>query len=110
MNKYTLACQVAKATGKPLKDVITILNSGFATMAATILDGEKISINELGSFDLKDRPQKSGYDIVRNIPIIIPKSKTLKFVVSPSLKKKIHAKYDNPVVSEHKILPELVEA
>lgn len=97
MNKYKIACQVSKMTGKPLKDVIPIVNGVFKVMGATILDDERISVSDLGSFSLKVRKQKNGYDPYRKRHMVIPESKCLKFEVSPSLQRKIKTKYDkNP--------------
>ena len=101
MNKYTLACQVAKESGKPIKEVIAIISALFDTMAGSILDGEKISITSLGSFCLKVRKQHKGHDPHRNVPIIIPESMSLKFEVSPSLQHKIKERYAK--VAEEKV-------
>lgn len=98
MNKYTLACQVAKESGKPIKEVIVIISALFDTMAGSILDGEKIT---LGSFCLKVRKQRKGHDPHRNVPIIIPESMSLKFEVSPSLQHKIKERYAK--VAEEKV-------
>lgn len=101
MNKYTLACQVAKESGKPIKEVIVIISALFDTMAGSILDGEKIT---LGSFCLKVRKQRKGHDPHRNVPIIIPESMSLKFEVSPphpTLQHKIKERYAK--VAEEKV-------
>lgn len=102
MNKYKIACQVAKDTHIPLKTVIPIVNSVFDTMAAKILDDEKISVSILGSFSLKDTPQKKIYDLARNANLSIPACKKLKFTASPSLQKKIRQKYEKPLAPEEK--------
>lgn len=88
MNKYELACQVAKASGKTLKEVIPIINSLFKVMGETILAGVKINIGDLGSFSLKVRKQRKGYDPYHRVPMIIPESMSLKFEAAPSLQKK----------------------
>lgn len=98
MNKYTLACQVAKESGKPIKEVIVIISALFDTMAGSILDGEKIT---LGSFCLKVRKQRKGHDPHCNVPIIIPESMSLKFEVSPTLQHKIKERYAK--VAEEKV-------
>ena len=77
MNKYELACQVAKASGKTLKEVIPIINSLFKVMGETILAGVKINIGDLGSFSLKVRKQRKGYDPYHRVPMIIPESMSL---------------------------------
>lgn len=100
MNKYELACQVAKASGKTLKEVIPITNALFKVMGETILAGVKINIGDLGSFSLKVRKQRNGYDPHRHIPMIIPESMAVKFEPAPCLQKKIAAKYSPDVVPE----------
>lgn len=93
MNKYELACLVAKDSGKPLKDVIPITNSLFKIMGEKIHEGVKINIGALGSFSLRVRKQRRGYDPHRHVPMIIPESMTVKFEAAPCLQKKIAAKY-----------------
>lgn len=100
MNKYELACLVAKDSGKPLKDVIPIANSLFKVMAETILANVRVNIAILGSFSLKVRKQRKGYDPHRNVPMIIPESMSLKFEIAPSLQKKIAIKYLQDIIQE----------
>lgn len=100
MNKYELACQVAKASGKTLKEVIPIINSLFKVMGETILAGVKINIGDLGSFSLKVRKQRKGYDPYHRVPMIIPESMSLKFEAAPSLQKKIAIKCSQNIISE----------
>lgn len=106
MNKYELACQVAKDTGKSHKEVIPIVNSLFSILSRTILDGEKISVTELGTFSLKVRKQRQGYDTFRHVGMIIPEGMSLKFTISPSLQKKIREKYKHEIVPE-KVMMEM---
>lgn len=103
MDKYKLACQVAKDTKKPLREVIPIVDSLFRNMAETILTGERISITELGSFFLKVRNQRRGHDPHHNVPILIPESMVLKFRISPSLMNRIKMKYSHKTINDEMI-------
>lgn len=100
MNKYEMAHQVANETGKTLAEVTPIINSLFNVMANTILSGEKISVPRLGSFSLRPRKQRQGYDAFHGRVIQIPESMSLKFDVSPSFQKKIKEKYDKGIVQK----------
>lgn len=102
MNKYELACLVAKDTKKPLADVIPIVNSMVTIMADTILAQEQITFTQLGSFCLKPRSPRKGYDPYRKVPITIPGGMRLEFRVSPTMRTQIKERYS------HKITPELV--
>lgn len=69
-------------------------------MTETILADEKINIATLGSFHLKVRKQRKGYDPYRNVSIVIPEGVSLKFETSPSLQKKIAIRYSQDIIQE----------
>lgn len=100
MNKYELACLVAKDTKRPIAEVIPVVNSLFTVMADTLLEGEKITVAALGTFSLKTRKQRQGYDPYRRVPIIVPESMSLKFEISPSIQERIREKYPPKIISD----------
>lgn len=100
MNKYEIACHVSKKTGKPLKDVIPVVSGVFEVMADNIIEDERINISALGSFSLKVREEKVGYDPYRGTRIVIPEGRSLRFKASPSIQKKIKTRYDKKPVAQ----------
>lgn len=100
MNKYQLACEVSKRTKKSLKDVIPIVNSAIEVMADTIVEDEKFSTSGLGTFILENKKQRTGYNPARQIPIIIPAHKSIKFKPSTSLQNRVNDKYEKAAATE----------
>ena len=96
MNKYLLAREVSKRLGRSVAEVLPVVSELFEQMAATILEGEKVTVSSLGTFSLKERPQHRRYDPYRKVPIVIPAGKAVRFTVSPSLQRRIRARYDAP--------------
>ena len=106
MNKYELACLVAKDTKKTLAEVIPVVNSMVKIMADTILAQEPITFTQLGSFCLKPRSARKGYDPYRKIPITIPGGMRLEFKVSPTMRTLIKEKFSQPTPEK---VPEMAE-
>jgi nucleoid DNA-binding protein len=100
MNKNDLAVRVSKITKEPMAVVEPIVGCLFDTMAAAILEGEKVTVCALGSFFLKTHKQKTGYDPYHRIPIVIPEGKSVRFEPSPSMRRSIRARYAKPVCEQ----------
>lgn len=100
MNKYMLVRLVSKELGKPMSEVLPVVGTLFEQMAATILDGEKVTIASLGTFSLKERPQHRRYDPYHKVPIVVPAGKAVRFAVSPSLQRQVHERYDAVLQSD----------
>ena len=72
MNKTTLIEKVAKETGLKRKEVEAVVNATFAGIEAAILEGEKVQIVGFGTFEVKDRPERTGINpATRKVRIII---------------------------------------
>lgn len=93
MNKYTLACLVAKELKKPVKDVLPIINALIKQLVRSILDGHKVTISSLGSFRLRECRERKGYDPYRREHILVPAGMSIRFTVSPMLQERINAHY-----------------
>lgn len=103
MNKCEMAHQVAKETGKTLAEVTPVINSLFNIMGKTILSGSKFGVPGLGTFSLRPRKQRQGYDAFRRQVILIPGGMSLKFDISPSFQRKIKDKYDQEIVPQKEL-------
>jgi nucleoid DNA-binding protein len=100
MNKHDLAVKVSKITQKPMAVVEPIVGCLFDTMAAAILEGEKVTVCALGSFFLKTHKPRMGYDPYRRTPIPIPEGKSVRFEPSPAMRRSIRARYAKPVCEQ----------
>lgn len=100
MNKYELSCLVAKDAQKTIAEVVPIVNSMIKIMADTILANESINFTQLGTFCLKHRPARNGYDVYRKASLVIPESMSLDFKVSPSMRNRIREKYSQRIGQE----------
>lgn len=58
----------------------------FGALYNAIISGEEIYITNIGTFHYVDSKERKGYDMHRNVPVMIPAHKTLKFKMSPSLR------------------------
>ena len=66
MNKRELIEKVAEKNG---------------TMAETLKKGEKISLLELGSFAIRERKERNGYNPNSKENMVIPAKKVVKFSI-----------------------------
>lgn len=92
MNKTTLIEKVTKETGLKRKDVETVVNAAFAGIEDAILEGEKVQIVGFGTFEVKDRPERTGINPATRETITIAASKRLAFTSGKTLKAKLNSK------------------
>lgn len=90
MNKTTLIEKVTKETGLKKKDVEAVVNATFAGIEDAILAGEKVQVVGFGTFEVKDRPARSGINPATRKAITIPASKRLSFATGKTLKAKLN--------------------
>ncbi len=90
MNKTTLIEKVTKETGLKKKDVETVVNAALAGIEDAILAGEKVQIVGFGTFEVKDRPARTGINPATRETITIAASKRLAFTSGKSLKAKLN--------------------
>ena len=62
MNKRELIEKVAEKNGASKVEAAKAVNAVIGAMAETLKKGEKISLLELGSFDIWERKERSGYN------------------------------------------------
>ena len=94
MNKRVLVRDVARDLGKSQQEVSLVVNALFTRLATAILDGERITISSLGTFSLKDRSERRGYNPHRRVSMTIPAGKTVRFAASAVLQRRIRKCYD----------------
>ena len=85
MNLMTLVNTVAEATGLPPKQVRSVITNAFSTMTGSLLQGESVRV-PFGTFSVKARAAKKGWNMHTSSPIKIPATKVVKFKAAASLK------------------------
>lgn len=90
MNKTEMIENVAKATGMKKKDIEAIMVAFVDTIELALVNGEKVQISGLGSFDVKERAERVGRNPKTKEKITIPASKYPAFSASKSLKEAVN--------------------
>lgn len=90
MNKTTLIENVAKATGLKKKDAEAAVSATIAAIEDAILAGEKVQLVGFGTFEVKERPARTGINPATRKAIKIPASKRLAFAAGKTLKAKLN--------------------
>jgi DNA-binding protein HU-beta len=85
MNLMTLVSTVAEATGLTPKQVRSVLDGAFQTMTGSLLQGDTVRM-PFGTFSVKPRAAKKGWNMHTSSPIKIPATKVVKFKAASSLK------------------------
>ena len=62
MNKRELIEKVAEKNGTSKVEAAKAVNAVIRTMAETLKKGEKISLLKLGSFTIRERKERNGYN------------------------------------------------
>ena len=92
MNKTDLVNVVADATGNSKKDVEAVINASLDAIAGALKDGDKVQLIGFGTFEVKDRPERTGINPATRQSITIPASKRLSFTSGKTLKAKLNSK------------------
>ena len=81
MNKNELVRAMANNAGITLKDAAITLDGLIDAITAGLKDGEKIQISGFGTFELKDKPERDGFNpkTGEQIRISATKIPTFKF-------------------------------
>jgi DNA-binding protein HU-beta len=85
MNLMNLVTAVAEATGLPPKQVRSVISNAFQAMSGSLLQGEAVR-TPFGTFSVKARAAKKGWNMHTSAPIKIPATKVVKFKPAAALK------------------------
>src|SRR5919206_2210831 len=85
MNLMTLVSAVAESTGLAPKQVRAVLDSAFQAMSGSLLQGDSVR-TPFGTFSVKARAAKKGWNIHTSSPVKIPATKVVKFKPAAALK------------------------
>ena len=86
MNKTELIAAVAEDVGVGKKDTEQVLNAFFSTVQETLKQNDKVQIPGFGSFEVKERAERTGRNPKTNEPIVIPAGKMPVFKAGKVLK------------------------
>lgn len=90
MNKTELIENVVKNTGMKKKDVEAVVCAFVASIEEALVNGEKVQISGLGSFDVKQRAERVGRNPKTKEKITIPAAKYPAFSASKTLKESVN--------------------
>ena len=86
MNKSQIIESVQKETGLKKKDAEAAVNAVFASIENALVSGDKVQLVGFGTFEVKQRAERSGINPATREAITIPASKHLSFTAGKTLK------------------------
>lgn len=86
MNKAELIAAAAEKAGLSKKDAEKVVNATFEAITEALVAGEKVSLVGFGSFDIKNRAERTGRNPMTREEITIPASRTPQFKAGKALK------------------------
>ena len=86
MNRAELAAEVAEKTGLTKKDANNALSAALEAIQKELASGGKVQLIGFGSFEIKERPERTGRNTATKETITIPASKTPVFKAGKALK------------------------
>ncbi len=81
MNKAEFIKAIAQKAGISLSDATAAVDAYTAVVTETLKAGDKVAIANFGSYEIKEKPERQGFNPITKQPITIAASKvpTLKF-------------------------------
>ena len=86
MNKNDLIKSVAQQTGCPAEDVKNVINCMFGTITQQLGTGEKVAIQDFGTFEVVERAERAYFNPTLSDIGIAPAHNAVKFRASKRLK------------------------
>ena len=86
MNKTELVAEIAAKANLSKKDAEAALTATIATVTETLKKGDKVSLVGFGTFDVKERPARTGRNPKTKETIEIAASRVPQFKAGKSLK------------------------
>ncbi len=86
MNKNELAAAVAEATGVSKKDAETVIKATFEKIADAMAAGDKVQIAGFGSFETRERSERTGLNPRTKETVTIAACKAPVFKAGKGLK------------------------
>lgn len=86
MNKAELVSAVAEKADMSKKDAEKAVSAVFATIEQSLAQGEKVQLVGFGTFEVKDRAERTGRNPQTKETILIPAAKVPGFKAGKALK------------------------
>jgi DNA-binding protein HU-beta len=87
MTKAELIDSIAKTTGQPKKAVATTVDLAFDQIARSIRKDKRFWVPGFGTFSVRRRKARAGFNPRTNAPMTIPAARTIGFRPAPQLRK-----------------------
>ena len=87
MTKAELIDTIARSNDLPKKQVAAILELAFEQIARSIRKDKRFWVPGFGTFSVRRRKPRAGFNPRTNAPMTIPASRTIGFRPAPQLKK-----------------------
>ena len=91
MNKTELVAGVAEKAGLTKKDAEKAVGAIFESIQQALVEGDKVQMIGFGTFEVKERPARTGRNPRTNETIQIPASKNPAFKAGKALKDAVNA-------------------
>ena len=86
MNKTELIAAIAEKTELTKKDSDAAVNAIFETISTALAGGDKVQLASFGTFEVRERPARTGHNPQTKEEIEIPASRTASFKAGKALK------------------------
>lgn len=86
MNKVELVGALARRTGMTKVDAAVATGELFQIIFDALTNGEKVRIDDFGTFEVKNRAPRVGRNPRANVPVNIPARKAPSFTAHKTLK------------------------
>ena len=89
MNKAELIDKASAAAGVSKKETGAVLTAILGEMAAALARGERVTLVGFGSFEVKDKAARIGFNPATMEEMEIPASRTIAFKAGKNLKESL---------------------
>jgi DNA-binding protein HU-beta len=97
MNKGGLVSEVAKRTGLSKADVGRVIDAAIDTVRTTVVDGERVTLADFGTFERKHRNRRIARNPRRpNVPIVVPARDLPSFTPGKEFRQQVLGHSDGP--------------
>lgn len=86
MNKVELVSALAHRTGMTKVDAAVATGALFQIISDALVAGEKVRVDDFGTFEVKNRAPRVGRNPRANVPVNIPARKAPSFTAHKTLK------------------------
>lgn len=90
MNKVELTAALARYTAITKVDAEVMVNATFEIIADALTSGDKVRIDDFGTFEVKNRAPRTGRNPKAGIPVKIPACRAPSFKAHKTLKDSVN--------------------